>query len=60
VPVVLVFLTAVYAAVAFFRRNLDELALGLGGLIFGLRGAHSELMPGPPITLLAMDRALIG
>jgi len=36
VPVVLVILTAVCAAVAHFKRDIDELALGLGDLIFGL------------------------
>jgi hypothetical protein len=58
VPVVLVILTVVYAAIALCRRDIDELALGLGGLIFGLCGAHSELMPRAPKTLVAMDRAL--
>jgi hypothetical protein len=58
VPVVLVILTAVYAAIALFRRDIHELALDLGGLIFGLCGAHSELMPPATKTLLAMDRAL--
>jgi len=36
VPVVLVILSAFYAAIALCRRDIDELALGIGGLIFGL------------------------
>ena len=59
VSVMLVILTAVYASIALFRRNIDELALGIGGLMFGLRGSHSGHMPRAPNTLLAIDRALV-
>jgi membrane associated rhomboid family serine protease len=59
VPVVLVILTSVYAAIALFRRAVDELVLGIGGLIFGLWGANSGHMPRARRTLLAMDRALL-
>jgi hypothetical protein len=59
VPVALVILAAVYAAIALCRRGIDELALGIGGLIFGLWGAHSGLMSRAPNTLLAIDRALV-
>jgi hypothetical protein len=59
VPVALVILPAVYAAIALCRRGIDELALGIGGLIFGLWGAHSGLMSRAPNTLLAIDRALV-
>jgi len=59
VPVVLVILTSVYAAIALFRRAVDELVLGIGGIIFGLWGANSGHMPRARRTLLAMDRTLV-
>ena len=56
--VVLVLLIAVSASMALFTRGLDELALGVGGLILGVWGVRSVLMPQSLSTVTAVDLAL--
>jgi hypothetical protein len=53
--VVLVLLIAISAAMA---RGIEELALGFGGLILGVRGVHSMLMPQSMDTITVVDLAL--
>jgi hypothetical protein len=56
--VVLVRLITVSAAMAVFTRGIDELALGFGGIILGVWGVRSILMPQAPSTVTAIDLAL--
>jgi hypothetical protein len=56
--VVLVLLIAISAALALFTRGIDELALGFGGLILGVWGIRSVLMPQSIGTVTAIDLAL--
>ena len=56
--VVLVILVAVSAALAIFMRGLDELALGFGGIVLGVWGVRSILMPQSLGTVTAIDLAL--
>jgi hypothetical protein len=56
--VVLVLLIAVSATLALFTRALDELALGFGGIILGVWGIRSILMPQSIGTVTAIDLAL--
>ncbi|MFT4037663.1 MAG: hypothetical protein QM692_05740 [Thermomicrobiales bacterium] len=56
--IVLVALIAVSAAMALLTRGLDELALGFGGLILGVWGIRSILMPQSLPTVTAIDLAL--
>lgn len=56
--VVLVVLIAVSALMALLTRGLDELALGFGGLILGVWGIRSILMPQSLPTVTAIDLAL--
>ena len=56
--VVLVLLVAVSAALALFTRHIDELALGFGGIILGVWGVRSILMPQSIGTVTAIDLAL--
>ena len=56
--VVLVVLIAISAALALFTRTVNELALGVGGLILGVWGIRSVLMPTSLPTLTAIDLAL--
>jgi hypothetical protein len=56
--VVLVALIAISAALALFTRTVNELALGVGGLILGVWGIRSVLMPTLHPTLTAVDLAL--
>ena len=56
--VVLVTLIAVSAALALFTRGLNELVLGFGGLILGVWGVRSVLMPQGLPTITAIDLAL--
>jgi hypothetical protein len=58
VPVVLKISNAVYADIKHLWRDIDELALGIGGLNFGLWGDHLAVTPRAPNTLLAIDLAL--
>jgi hypothetical protein len=56
--VALVLLIAVSATMALFTRGLDELALGFGGIILGVWGIRSILMPQSIGTVTAIDLAL--
>jgi hypothetical protein len=56
--VVLVALITISAALALFTRTVNELALGVGGLILGVWGIRSVLMPTLHPTLTAVDLAL--
>lgn len=56
--VVLVVLIAISAALALFTRSVNELALGVGGLILGVWGVRSVLMPTSLSTVTAVDLAL--
>jgi len=56
--VVLVVLIAISASLALFTRGIDELALGFGGIILGVWGVRSILMPQSLSTVTAIDLAL--
>jgi hypothetical protein len=56
--VVLVLLIAISAALALFTRGVNDLALGVGGLILGVWGIRSVLMPTSLSTVTAIDLAL--
>lgn len=56
--IALILLIGVSAALALFTRGLDELALGFGGLILGVWGVRSVLMPQSLPTVTAVDLAL--
>jgi hypothetical protein len=56
--VVLVVLIAISASLALFTRGIDELALGFGGIILGVWGVRSVLMPEGVGTVTAIDLAL--
>jgi hypothetical protein len=56
--VVLVVLIGVSAAMALFTREVNDLALGIGGLILGVWGIRSILMPQGISTVTAIDLAL--
>jgi hypothetical protein len=56
--VVLVVLIAISATLALFTRGIDELALGFGGIILGVWGVRSILMPQSLPTVTAIDLAL--
>ena len=56
--VVLVALIAISAALALFTRSISELTLGVGGLILGVWGVRSVLMPTSLPTVTAIDLAL--
>ena len=56
--VALVLLTGISAALALFTRGLNELALGFGGIILGMWGVRSVLMPQSIGTVTAIDLAL--
>jgi hypothetical protein len=56
--VVLVVLIAISATLALFTRGIDELALGFGGIILGVWGVRSVLMPQALSTITAIDLAL--
>lgn len=56
--VALVLLIGVSAAMALVTRGLDDLALGIGGLILGVWGVRSVLMPQTIGTITAIDLAL--
>jgi hypothetical protein len=56
--VVLVILIAISALLAIFMRGLGELTLGIGGLILGVWGVRSVLMPQSFSTSTAVDLAL--
>jgi hypothetical protein len=54
----LILLIAVSSLLALFTRNVNDLALGIGGLILGVWGVRSILMPQSISTLTAIDLAL--
>ena len=56
--VVLVLLIAISASLALLTRSLNDLALGFGGLILGVWGVRSILMPQSIGTVTAIDLAL--
>jgi hypothetical protein len=56
--VVLVVLIAISASLALFTRGIDDLALGFGGIILGVWGVRSVLMPQALSTITAIDLAL--
>jgi hypothetical protein len=56
--VVLILLITISAALALFTRSIDELALGIGGIILGVWGIRSVLMPQSIGTVTAIDLAL--
>jgi hypothetical protein len=56
--VVLVVLIAISAALALFTRSISDLTLGVGGLILGVWGVRSVLMPAALPTVTAIDLAL--
>lgn len=56
--VALVLLIGVSAAMALVTRGLDDLALGIGGLILGVWGVRSVLMPTTIGAITAIDLAL--
>jgi hypothetical protein len=53
-----VVLITISAAMALFTRGIDELALGFGGLILGVWGVRSVLMPQSMDTITAINLAL--
>ena len=55
---VLVVLITVSGLLALFTRSIDELVLGVGGLILGIWGVRSILVPQPVPTITAIDLAL--
>ena len=55
---ILILLIAVSSLLALFTRNVNDLALGIGGLILGVWGVRSILMPQSISTLTAIDLAL--
>jgi hypothetical protein len=56
--VTLVLLIAISAALALFTRTLNDLALGFGGLILGVWGVRSVLMPQSIGSVTAIDLAM--
>jgi hypothetical protein len=56
--VLLVLLIGAAAASAVFVRPLDELVLNTGGLVLGVWGVRSILLPGNPAYLTAVDLTL--
>jgi hypothetical protein len=56
--VLLVLFIAISAGMALFTRGINELALGVGGLILGVWGVRSVLMPQALSTATAIDLAL--
>ena len=55
---VLVVLITVSGLLALFTRTIHELVLGVGGLILGIWGVRSILVPQPVPTITAIDLAL--
>jgi hypothetical protein len=56
--VILVVLITVSGLLALFTRGINELVLGVGGLILGIWGVRSILVPQPVPTITAIDLAL--
>jgi hypothetical protein len=55
---ILVVLITVSGLLAIFTRGIHELVLGVGGLILGIWGVRSILVPQPVPTITAIDLAL--
>jgi hypothetical protein len=55
---ILVVLITVSGLLALFTRSIHELVLGVGGLILGIWGVRSILVPQPVPTITAIDLAL--
>jgi len=58
--VVLVLLVAASGALALLTQTIDNLVLGIGGLILGIWGVRSVLVPQPVAVVTAVDLALSG
>jgi hypothetical protein len=56
--VILIGLITVSGLLAIFTRAINELVLGVGGLILGIWGVRSILVPQPVPTITAIDLAL--
>ena len=56
--VTLIVLIAISAVLAVFTREFSELLLGIGGLILGVWGVRSVLMPQPVPAVTTIDLAL--
>ena len=56
--VTLILLIAISAVLAVFTRGFNELLLGIGGLILGVWGVRSVLMPQPVPAVTTIDLAL--
>ena len=56
--VTLILLIAISAVLAVFTRGFNELLLGIGGLILGVWGVRSVLMPQPVPAVTMIDLAL--
>ncbi|HEX2418708.1 MAG TPA: hypothetical protein VHJ83_11395, partial [Micromonosporaceae bacterium] len=56
--VTLILLIAISAVLAVFTRGFSELLLGIGGLILGVWGVRSVLMPQPVPAVTTIDLAL--
>ena len=56
--VTLISLIAISAVLAVFTRGFNELLLGIGGLILGVWGVRSVLMPQPVPAVTMIDLAL--
>ena len=55
---ILIVLITVSGLLAIFTRSIHELVLGVGGLILGIWGVRSILVPQPVPTITAIDLAL--
>lgn len=55
---ILIVLITVSGLLAIFTRAVNELVLGVGGLILGIWGVRSILVPQPVSTITAIDLAL--
>jgi hypothetical protein len=56
--VLLVLLISISAAFALFMRTINELLLGIGGLILGIWGVRSVVVPSPPSRVNVVDLVL--
>jgi hypothetical protein len=56
--VILIVLITISGLLAIFTRAINELVLGVGGLILGIWGVRSILVPQPVPTITAIDLAL--
>ena len=54
----LVLLISISASFALFMRTINELLLGIGGLILGIWGVRSVVVPSPPRRVNVVDLVL--